>query len=406
MSEPGPTPPRSSFGPSSTTPTGAPSPPGTPSTSGLRTDVVTATTVGLGVLTALVILAVFRATPTIITAIGVGVVFALALDPVLRAVQRRLHCSRAVGTLVVGAGLSVVFGATVLLLGPQATDQAGRFADELPATIEEFYDWPIVGHRLEDADAVGGVERFVDELPARIDADSITDAANRLISNVVTVLLVLVTAIAVLFDGEALVARVRGMIPPAHRERADDIGRVVYRSMARYFAGSVSIALLNGLVILTAGLILGIPLAPLAGIWAAITNLIPQVGGFLGGAFFVLLAVTQGPLVGVIALVVFLAYQQTENNVIQPLVIGRAVDLSPPTTMLAALIGGAAAGVPGALVATPLLGAAKSVWMSTIGAGGARDADDASSTQAHDASDDRGAPSTALTRLLRRVRPS
>jgi len=49
--------------------------------------------------------------------------------------------------------------------------------------------------------------------------------------------------------------------------------------------------------------------------------------------------------------------------VIQPTVIGRAVNLTPPTTMLAALIGGAAAGVPGALVATPLVGAVKSVWL-------------------------------------------
>ncbi len=108
------------------------------------------------------------------------------------------------------------------------------------------------------------------------------------------------------------------------------------------------------------------PLAPLAAIWAAITNLIPQIGGLLGGSFFVLLAFSQGPLTGVIALAVFLGYQQLENHVIQPTIIGRAVHLTPPTTMLAALIGGAAAGVPGALVATPLLGAVKSVWLDVV----------------------------------------
>jgi putative heme transporter len=137
--------------------------------------------------------------------------------------------------------------------------------------------------------------------------------------------------------------------------------------VGKYFAGSLTVALLNGTVILTAGLLLGIPLAPLAGIWASITNLIPQVGGFLGGSFFVLLAVTEGPVTGLIAVVVFLAYQQFENNVIQPSVIGRAVNLTPPTTMLAALIGGAAAGVPGALAATPLLAAVKSVYLDVRG---------------------------------------
>ncbi|MEP6295801.1 MAG: AI-2E family transporter, partial [Ilumatobacter sp.] len=320
----------------------------------------------------------FRNAPDTLTAVGVGTLFALALDPVLRATQRRFHCSRAVGTVIVGSVLFASLGAVVLVLGPQAADQASGFADELPTTIEEFYDWPVVGPRLEAADAVGAVEDFVDELPARVDADSIADVANRFLSGLASAVLVFVTAIAIMLDGGAIVSRVRRTLPEDRRERADEIGRIVYRSIARYFAGSVSVAILNGLVILTAGLALGIPLAPLAGIWAAITNLVPQIGGFLGGSLFVLLAVTQGPVHGAIALVVFLAYQQFENNVIQPTVIGKAVDLTPPTTMLAALIGGAAAGVPGALVATPFVGAVKSVWLASRGEG--PDPDDSEST--------------------------
>src|SRR3546814_11653302 len=81
-----------------------------------------------------------------------------------------------------------------------------------------------------------------------------------------------------------------------------------------------------------------------------LTNFIPQIGGFLGGSFFVLLALTDGPLTAVIAGGIFLAYQQFENNVIQPAIVGSAVNLTPPTTLLAAIIGGAAAGVPGARV--------------------------------------------------------
>ena len=60
-----------------------------------------------------------------------------------------------------------------------------------------------------------------------------------------------------------------------------------------------------------------------------------------------------------------------ENHVIQPAIVGRSVDLTPPTTMVAAFIGGAVAGVPGALVATPLVGAAKQL-SSRPGAGAHR----------------------------------
>jgi predicted PurR-regulated permease PerM len=333
----------------------------------VRADAVAAAMVVAGVLGAMVVLAIFHDAPSMITKLAVGGLLGLALDPLVLAVRRRLRCSRAVATVLVGGLLAAGFGFIAFVLGPSAVEQAGDFAEELPDTVAQLYSWPIVGDRLEEADAVGRVERFVDELPARFDDETVADLADRVLGGIGTLVIVLVTAIAVMLDGDALVARARRLVPPSRRERADDVGRIVYRSVGKYFAGSLTVALLNGTVILTAGLLLGIPLAPLAGIWASITNLIPQVGGFLGGSFFVLLAVTEGPVTGLIAVVVFLAYQQFENNVIQPSVIGRAVNLTPPTTMLAALIGGAAAGVPGALAATPLLAAVKSVYLDVRG---------------------------------------
>lgn len=319
-----------------------------------------------GVLLALAVSGLVRSSQWVLTPLFVGLLFGLALDPVVAVLQRRLHRSRGVATLLIAVVLAIFLGVVVLLLGPRAVEQASSFADDLPATIEEFYSWPVIGDRLEAWDAIGRVDEFVADLPNRFDTDAISSLANEILGGLGAAVLVLVTTVAILLDGPAIVRRGRRLVPPDRRERADEIGRIVYRSIARYFAGSITVALLNGTVVMATGLILGVPLALLAGIWAAITNLIPQIGGFLGGSFFVVLAFSQGALTGVIALVVFLAYQQLENHVIQPTVIGRAVHLTPPTTMLAALIGGAAAGVPGALVATPLIGAAKSVWLDIV----------------------------------------
>jgi predicted PurR-regulated permease PerM len=99
-------------------------------------------------------------------------------------------------------------------------------------------------------------------------------------------------------------------------------------------------------------------------VWVAICNPIPQVGGFLGAVPFVAFGLTQSALVGVICLIVFLVYQQTENHVLHPLIIGRAVRLTPPSTMVAALIGVAAGGVIGGLLAIPLLGASKAIYLA------------------------------------------
>jgi predicted PurR-regulated permease PerM len=311
--------------------------------------------------------AVVTIAPDMVTGIAVGLVVGVALSPLSSAVQRRFGRSRVSAAAIVGGGMVVFFAGVVLLVAPPAVDQARDFSDELPATVRELYTWPIVGHRLEEADAAGEVEAAIEELPARIDDETIADVGERLLGGALSAVVVVITAIGVLADGERIVGRVRSVVPPSRQPHADHLGQIVYHSFGSYFAGSLLVAVLNGLVILTAGLTLGVPLAPIAALWATLTNFIPQVGGFLGGAFFVLLALTQSPATALAALVIFLAYQQFENNVVAPAIVGSAVNLTPPTTMLAALVGGAAAGVPGALVATPLLGAAKAIYLDGRG---------------------------------------
>lgn len=78
---------------------------------------------------------------------------------------------------------------------------------------------------------------------------------------------------------------------------------------------------------------------------------------------FVTLALTAGITTGLLALVFFVVYMSGENDLVQPAVVGTAVDLSPPVTMLAAFVGAATAGVPGALVTTPLVGAVKAMYL-------------------------------------------
>jgi predicted PurR-regulated permease PerM len=318
-------------------------------------------------LVALALFAISSVATDVLTGIGVGVLLGLAISPVVAVVQRRWHTSRGLAVVVVGTGLALAIGVVVVLVAPAAVEQSREFSEELPETVRDFYSWPIIGPRLERADAASEVEQWIEDAPATIDDATLADLGERLLGGVLSSVVVLVTALGVMVDGPVSVARVRALVPAARRPRVDRLGRIVYQTFGSYFAGSLFVAVLAGLVILSTGLLLGVPLAPVAGLWATLTNLIPQVGGFLGGGFFVLLALTQGPVEAAVALAVFLAYNNLENHVITPAIVGRAVNLSPPATMLAALVGGAAAGVPGALVATPLMGAAKAVYLDRRG---------------------------------------
>ena len=147
--------------------------------------------------------------------------------------------------------------------------------------------------------------------------------------------------------------------------------------------------MLQGLAVLVVGLIFGVPLIPLVAVWVMVFNLVPQIGGAVGGIPFVLLAFTQGATTGVICGAFFLLYMNFENHVLSPIIIGDAVNLQAATTMVGAIVGVSVAGVPGALVAVPLMGVGKAIYLELRSEG---------------THDDAGHEPGPLDRLLARVR--
>ena len=316
-----------------------------------------------GLLGLLLVFALARSTSRALTLLGVGILLAFALEPLVKGAQRRLRCSRAIAVSIVGAIVLGGFVGLVVLVGPPAVRQAERFGSELPQTVRDLYDLPVIGDRLREADAAKQVREWADSLPGRLDEDRVRSAADSVVNGLSTVATVLLIAIVVLLDGEVLVRRLRQVVPRRYRTRADRAGRVFYSVVGTYFAGSLFVALLAGVYVLSLGLVLGVPLAPIAAVWYAVVSLIPQIGGFLGVSFFTILALSQGVLIGLIGLVLIVLYMNAENYIISPAIVGKSVNLSPPTTMLAALVGGAALGVPGALAATPLCGTVKALYL-------------------------------------------
>ena len=297
-----------------------------------------------------------------LTWIVLGFLFALALEPVVGRVEGLLGRRwAAVLTVVLAAAAAVLVVA--FLVAPIAAREASHFADDAPKLVERIGDLPLVGGRLVDAKVPEHIQQWVQQLPGQLGTEDapLVNAFRSALSGLTAAIATMAMVLAVLLDGRRLRNGIRRMVPAAHRDGADRALDILYMTVGRYFAGSLLIAVLAGCGILIVGLLAGVPLAPVAAAWVMVTNLIPQVGGFLGGAFFVLLGATQGPTTLVICLAWFLVYQQFENHVLQPVIVGEAVDLSPPVTMIAALVGASAFGVPGALVAIPVIGTMKAI---------------------------------------------
>jgi predicted PurR-regulated permease PerM len=314
----------------------------------------------------LVVLAAFaREASRTLTWLAVGSLLALALNPVVLRVEQRLDVGRGLAVGVVLTMFLAVFTGVTVLLGPRVVDQARSFNHELPRVLHRLEDLPVVGGNIRKNHVPQKIKDWIDNLPQRLgnNPKRVADAGKSVLSGALAAFAVVLITVTLLLDGSRVVRGLRRAVPYRRRALVDRVGTTFYEVVGRYFAGSLVVALLNGTGILVVGTILGVPLTPAAAIWATVTNLIPQIGGFLGGFLFVALALTKSPTTALICLVYFLAYQQLENHVIQPVIVGEAVNLSPPTTMLAALVGASAAGVPGALLATPLVGVIKAIYL-------------------------------------------
>jgi predicted PurR-regulated permease PerM len=348
------------FGPSATTVDAPP-------TAGVDLDPRSA--IPLAVAVAMFAIAVWfiRSVPRTLSSLAIAALFAFALNPLVEALKRRTGWSRRISAVVVLVTTAVIAAVVAALITVPTIREVRDFNKQIPKTVKDLGRLPIVGPRLREAKASEKVQQWLNDAPKHLSANSkpIEHAASAIADGVAAALFTILLAITILLDGEFLVNGVRLLVPARRKGDADRLGRLIYQVVGRYIAGTLLVAALGGVVMLTGSLALAVPLAPLIAVWVAITNPIPQIGGFLGGAVFVLLALTQGAVTGIIALIIFLTYQQLENHVLQPLIIGRAVRLSPPATMVAALVGVAAGGLVGGLFAIPLLGATKAIYLST-----------------------------------------
>ena len=308
-----------------------------------------------------------RSIPRTLASLAIALLFALALNPLVERLQRRRGWHRRTAASVVLLCVGGIVITVVALITVPTIREVRNFNDQIPKTVKDLGTLPIIGPRLREADASQKVQDWLNHVPEHLNTNAkpIENAAGAVADGVAAALFTTLLAITLLLDGEHLVNGIRRLVPARRRDDADRLGRLVYEIIGRYIAGSLLVAALAATVMLTSSLALGVPLAPLIAVWVAITNPIPQVGGLLGGVVFVGLGLTQGAGIGVICLLIFLGYQQLENHVLQPVIIGRAVSLSPPVTMVAALIGVSAGGLVGGLFAIPLLGASKAIYLST-----------------------------------------
>ena len=146
-----------------------------------------------------------------------------------------------------------------------------------------------------------------------------------------------------------------GLFPEPHRPLVRRILTQSAGAVTGYVSGNLAISAICGVVTFVVLVVLGMPYAAALALLVAVLDLIPLVGATLGGALLVIVGLFVAPWKAVVLLIYIVVYQQVEGSILQPMVYSHAVQLNALVIFIAVLVGGMLLGIPGALLAIPVV---------------------------------------------------
>lgn len=295
----------------------------------------------------------------------VSVVIALLLNPLVRAL-RRVHVPRGIAVATVFLSFIGAVAAAIILLIPPIQSQIAAIRGNLPLYTDQAQR------------QVQNLQAFFDRNSIRVDVQAKADATLQAIRSwasdlsgnavsyslnalglLVAVIIIVVACAYMLLDAPRIARFAQRVGGPS----AGHLLRRTERNLGQYLKGQFLVSLIMGVSV---GLVLwiygvtgifaqGATYAALFAAWVFVTEFIPYIGPILGAVPPVLLALFTSPVTALWVLIAFVAIQQLEGHVLVPQVMAGAVGVHPLVVIFGLLIGEQIYGLPGLLLAIPVV---------------------------------------------------
>jgi predicted PurR-regulated permease PerM len=285
---------------------------------------------------------------------------AVALSPAVDALQRRGIQRRGLAAAVVYLVMIAVVAGLGALFIPTLVAQINDLVNAAPGYVRDLTHGrgPLgfletkyhVVERVQQAVKGNGSGRLAGGATAALD---VTRSVVTFVAGVVTILFM---TFFMLLEGQAWRDRFIALLPMPLQPRAHRMAGEIANTIGGYITGNLLISLIAGFFTTIVLLIVRVPFALALGLLVAILDLIPLAGATLAAIVVTLVALTNSVTSAIVVLIWFVVYQQLENHLLQPIVYGRTVKLSPLAILVAVLVGAEVAGVLGALAAIPVAG--------------------------------------------------
>ena len=317
---------------------------------------------------------------TILLLILVAGFVALLLNPIVNVLQRRLFPRRGIAVTIVTILATLVFIGLAFAFGYPLVNGITHLANQLPtyvANAQHGRGW--IGHLVTKYHIQNWVQRNTPKLVTygqSLSKPALTIGAGAL-SLLIELLTIFILVLLLLLEGPKMRRWILSQMTPTRAAAATRLSAEVNRAVTGYMLGNFLTSLIAGIAVFVTLMILGVPYPLLWGLWVALVDFLPMVGGALAGIPTVLFAFTHSLTAGIVTAVVFLAYQQIENHILNPVIMSKTVRISPLLVLLAVLIGaslgslvgGLFGGFVAALLAIPFAGAlqvlVREAWQAT-----------------------------------------
>jgi len=324
---------------------------------GLGRSIVRGAGLAIGVALVAGVILIGLAAINVLVLVFIAVILASGLEPMVDWLRDRLPIGRGPTILIVyGLFLAVVIGMAVVIV-PAALSELEHVVAALPPTFERARDWAAT---LQPAALSGSITSLVDAA-ARALAPPDTAAPGQVLAvgmsvagSIMAILTLLTVVYFWLTEHARLQRYVLAFVPQERRARAHGAWNAAEDRLGRWVRAELILMSTIGISTAVAYTLLGVPASLLLGLFAGLAEAIPIIGPLIGAIPAVLVALTVSPELALAVAVVYAVLQVIEGNVLVPIVMRNTIGISPFLVILSALIGGAAGGFAGALLAVPI----------------------------------------------------
>ncbi|MEU6092180.1 AI-2E family transporter [Streptomyces sp. NPDC047085] len=281
---------------------------------------------------------------------------ALAIEPAVSWMAAR-GMRRGLATFLVFLGLAIFVAGFITLLGSMLAGQIIKMIEGFPDYLDALINW--VNQKfhtdLRRVDVQEGLLHS-DWLRkyAQTSAAGVLDVSTQVLGGLFQLLTVALFSFYFAADGPRLRRALCSVLPPARQAEVLRAWELAVDKTGGYLYSRGLMALISGIAHYILLQALGVPYAPVLGVWVGlVSQFIPTIGTYLAGALPMLIAFTVDPWYAVWVLIFVVVYQQFENYMLQPKLTSKTVDIHPAVAFGSVIAGTALLGAVGALIAIP-----------------------------------------------------